>query len=83
MPLRGEEPSLSMHEFNHGAPSVQRPTYGNAQVGVPVDFQCAKLDRRVFLRRTQEQSEQSLRRQPTERVGILAAMDQHDEFAGG
>jgi len=80
--LRGEDLAFAMNELHRGAALVQSGAQGQGQVGVPADFQRAKLDCGVFLGGTQEQSEQPLRQQPTKSVGILACMNQDDEFPG-
>jgi hypothetical protein len=71
-----------MNDLHHGASSVQSTAQRNAKVGIPVDFQCAKLDRWVFLRRAQKKSEHPFRQQLTESFGILPGMDQRHEFLG-
>jgi len=65
-----------MNELHCGATLVQRGAQGQGQVGVPVYFQRAKLDRGVFLGGAQEQSEQPLRQQSTKSVEFLACMNQ-------
>src|ERR1039457_2013546 len=45
VPLRGKGLAFAMNEFHRGAALVQSGAQGHEQVGVPVDFQRAKLDR--------------------------------------
>jgi hypothetical protein len=80
--LRGEDLAFAINELHRGATLVQSGAQGQGQVGVPVDFQRAKLDRGVFLGGAQKQSEQPLLQQPTRSVGILAGMNQDDELPG-
>jgi len=71
-----------MNGFHNGASSVQSTAQRTAKVGVIVDFQGAKLDRWVFLRRAQKKSEHPFRQQLTVSFGILPGMDQHHELPG-
>ncbi len=87
LPKTGARPCLdvkssafAMNESIGGRTFVKSGSQGQTQVGVPVDFQRAKLDRGHPWRR-QEQPEQPLK-QSTQSVGILAAMNQDDEFPG-